>query len=256
MKKVKIFYFLLVFLTFNLSSAAAIDMESARYKIKYGNVNIGARNMTSPTSLNKLSTTVGQLAASQFNSTGYIVKAGFQYWHSIVPFTFSVSNTNINLGTLVPNVFSTISDNTKTNLTVSFGSAGQYQVTAVEEGTLQTMNGDSIPDTSCNGGSDTCTESSAKTWTSTSTYGFGYNMASEDIPADFISSDYYRPFPNKKTDDSPAVVMSSSNVTVDLSSKPKDITHVSTVTFRANISALQAAGSYHTIISFVATPGY
>jgi len=259
--KVKTFYFLLVFLTFifllltfNLSGVAAIDMESARYRIKYGNVNIGASS-DQISSHYKLGTTIGQLAAGQFNSTGYVVKAGFQYWHAIVPFTFSVSNTNINFGTLVPNVFSTISDDTKTNLSVSFGSAGEYQVTTIEEGTLRTMTGNSIPDTICDGGTDTCTDALAKNWTSSSAYGFGYNMTLEDVPADF-SGDKYRQFPDRTTDDSPAIVMTSANVTVDLTSKPKDIIHLSTVTFKANISPLQAAGSYQTVISFVATPGY
>lgn len=225
-------------------------MESARYKIKYGNVDIGAKNQTS--SNYKLGTTIGQLAAGQFNSTGYVVKAGFQYWHAIVPFTFSISSTNINLGTLVPNVPSTAT----TNLSVSFGSAGEYQVTAIEEGALRTMTGNSIPDTICDGGSDTCTDALAKAWTSTSAYGFGYNMSLEDIPADFANNTYYRQFPDRTTADSPAVIMTSANVTVDLTSKPKDIIHLSTVTFKANISPLQAAGSYQTVINFVATPGY
>lgn len=231
----------------------ATDMESARYQIKYGNVDIGAGNMTSPTSLNKLSTTIGQLAANQFSSAGYVVKAGFQYWHSIVPFTFSISDTSIDLGTLVPNVPSTAN----TNLSVSFGSAGQYQVTAIEEGPLRTMSGaNTIPDTVCDGGDEACTESSAGNWTTSSVYGFGYNMSNEDIPIDFIDTDHYRPFPDRTADESPTVIMSSANVTVDLTSKPKDITHISTAKFKANISPLQGAGSYQTVINFVATPGY
>jgi hypothetical protein len=245
---------LIVFLIFNLSDVVATDMESARYQIKYGNVNIGADNMTSPTSLNKLSSTIGQTAANKFSSAGYVVKAGFQYWHSIVPFTFSISDTNINLGTLIPDIPSSTAF---TNLSVSFGSAGEYQVTAIEEGTLRTMTAnDSIPDTACDGGSETCTETVAKTWTSNSVYGFGYNMSNEDVPTDFSDNDHYRPFPDRTADESPAVVMTNSNVTVDLNSKPKDIIHLSTMTFKANISALQPAGNYQTVISFVATPGY
>lgn len=231
--------------------ANATDMESGRYKIKYGNVNIGASN-NEVSSNYKLGTTIGQLAAGQFSSTGYVVKAGFQYWHAIVPFTFSISSTNIDLGTLIPNIPSTAA----TNLSVSFGAAGQYQVTAVEEGTLRTMTGNTIPDTVCDGGTNTCTDSLAKQWTSSTAYGFGYNMTLEDIPADFINSTYYRQFPDRSTGDSPAVVMTNTNVTVDLTSKPKDITHVSTVTFKANISSLQQTGSYQTVINYVATPGY
>ena len=36
-------------------------------------------DITSPTSGNKISTSLGQAAAEQFNSAGYIVRAGFQY---------------------------------------------------------------------------------------------------------------------------------------------------------------------------------
>ncbi len=242
----EILTFAFLLLTFNLSSAAATDMESSRYQLKYGNIHIGAVEPTSAN--NKLSTTVGQTAANIFSQGGYIIKAGFQYWHSIIPFSFSVSNTNINLSTLVPNVFSTISDSTKTNLTVSFGAAGEYQVTAIEETQLQTMTGQKIPDTKCDGGdADPCTASLAKTWTSTSSYGFGYNMSSNDIPTDFSTSDHYRPFPNLAGSGTPAVVMSN----IDAGKN-----RTSTMTFKANISSLQEAGNYHTIISFVATPGY
>ena len=237
-----------------VKTVSALNMESASYQIKYGNVNVGAENMTKTGSY-KLSTTLGQLAAGEFNSTGYTIKAGFQYWHAIVPFTFSIAKTNIDLGSLLPNTPST----DFTTLSVSFGAAGQYQVTAIEEGTLQTTTGNVIPDTSCD--NNDCDETTATVWNSSSIYGFGYKMANEDIPAIFTScgATCYRRFPDRTTlptAESPAVVMSSANVTVDLASKPKDITHTSTITFKANVSALQQTGSYKTIINFVATPSY
>ncbi len=216
-------------------------MESSRFQIKGGNVNSAAGNKASEGY--KLSDTIGQLAAGEFSSTGYVVKAGFQYIHSIIPFRFSVSNINIPLGTLAPNISSTAT----TNLTVYFGGAGQYQVTAIEEGPLKTLSANSIPDTNCDTGGDTCTESLAKSWTSSTAYGFGYNMSGDDIPADFISTSYYRPFPNRTAAESPTVIMSSVNVGKN---------RQSTMTFKANISPIQPAGSYQTIINFVATPSF
>ncbi len=239
MKKVVSTLLLALFFT---GTVQALDMDSSRFHIDSANVNSASGDKSS--SGYKLSDTIGQTAAGQFSSTGYVVKAGFQYIHSIIPFEFSVSDINIDLGTLVPNTPSTAA----TVLTVGFGSAGQYQVTAEEIGPLETLSGaNSIPDTSCNGGADTCTESLAKLWTSTSAYGFGYNMAGNDIPADFISSSYFRPFPDRTAVESPQVVMSSNNVGQD---------RQATLTFKSNISSLQPLGSYQTVVNFVATPGF
>jgi hypothetical protein len=216
-------------------------MDSSQFKIESANVEIAGGNKSSTSY--KLSDTVGQLAAGEYSSSGYVVKAGFQYLHSIIPFSFSISNTNIAFGTLVPDIPSTAT----TNLTVSFGNSGQYQVTAIEEGPLKTQSGVAVPDTTCDGGANTCSESLAKVWSSTSAYGFGYGMSGNDIPTDFVNSTYYRPFPDRTASEPPAVVMTSTNV-----SKSR----VSTVTFKANISASQQSGSYQTIINFVATPSY
>ncbi|KKT48012.1 MAG: hypothetical protein UW37_C0001G0017 [Candidatus Gottesmanbacteria bacterium GW2011_GWA2_44_17] len=219
----------------------AVPMDSSSFKIESANVEVAGGNKSS--SNYKLADTIGQLAAGQYSSDGYIVKAGFQYLHSIIPFRFSISNINIALGTLVPSTPTTAT----TNLTVYFGGAGQYQVTAIEEGPLKTQSGNTIPDTSCNGGGNTCNESLAKVWSSPTAYGFGYGMSGNDIPADFIDSTYYRPFPDRTVAESPATVMTSINVGKN---------RQSTVTFKTNISSIQPAGSYQTVINFVATPSY
>ncbi|MCL4363713.1 hypothetical protein M1328_00570 [Patescibacteria group bacterium] len=244
---IRSFVILVVVLSFGIcvfkftKSADALDMQSPRFRIDSGNVNTAAGDKSSASY--KLSDTIGQLAAGQFSSTGYVVKAGFQYIHSIIPFQFSISNINIPLGVLTPNTPSTAT----TNLTVSFGGAGQYQVTAIEENQLKTLSGNAIPDTSCDGGLQTCSTSTAAVWSSTSAYGFGYNMIGNDIPADFTNSTYFRPFPNLSLSASPAVVMSSINVGKN---------RQSTMTFKANVSPIQPAGSYQTIINFVATPSF
>ncbi len=217
-------------------------MNSNTFRIESASVNDGAGNKSSTNY--KLSDTLGQLAAGEFSSNGYVIKAGFQYLHSIIPFRFSISDIRIDFGTLTPDVASTDT----TTLTVSFGGAGQYQVTAAEIGPMTSLGGgNTIPDTACNGGSDTCTETSAKPWTSSSAYGFGYTMSGNDIPADFTNSTYYRPFSDRLLSESPAVVMSNINVGRN---------RQSTVTFKSNISSIQPAGTYQTVINFVATPSY
>jgi len=135
MTKIKAFLILLLFSTTSLilKSVLAINMESPLFRIQYGEVGIAGGNKASESY--NLSDTVGQTAAGQFNSSGYIVKAGFQYLHSIIPFRFSISNTNISFGTLLPNTPQTAT----TTLTITFGASGQYQVTAIEEGKLRTL---------------------------------------------------------------------------------------------------------------------
>jgi len=245
-------------LTFNFSPVLAIEMNSPQYRIQMGDVNIGAANQLESANGNLLSDTLGQLAANQFNSSGYIVKAGFQYIHSIVPFSFSISNTNIDFGEIYANNPVTAT----TDLSVSFGGGGQYQVTVEELERLKTIVGSNyIDDTCCDAGCSSeskCTETTAAVWNEDSTTGFGYKMSLEDIPTTFTTcgTSCYRPFPDASIPDSPAVVMSSPDVTVDLASKPKDIIHLARMTLKLNVGGTQAAGTYQTILNFVATPSY
>lgn len=238
-----VFYFLcIIFFLFFLKSALSITMRSTSYRVEESNVNIGAANQKSYTY--DLSSTLGQTAAGKFVSNGYIVKAGFQYIHSTIPFSFSISDISINFGNVIPNTPVTQT----TELTVSFGSAGEYQITAQENGPLSLPDKSAtIPDTSCNGGSETCTEYTAAVWDSNTAYGFGYNMSGNDIPADFVNSSYYRRFPDKSANENPAIVMSSKNVGIE---------RKATVTFKLNVSPTQQGGVYDTVINFIATPSF
>jgi hypothetical protein len=258
-----IFFITVVFFT---ASAHAVNMDSNQYHIKFGTIDIGGQKMSNPAEGTYLSTSLGQTAAGQFQSNGYIVKAGFQYIYSRIPFTFSVSNIRADLGTLTPNTPSTAA----INLSVSFGGAGQYVVTAGEMGPFRNFDNIPIANTACDGGANTCSTTLAKPWTSLSAYGFGYSMSGTDIPADFINATYYRPFADKTVPQQPATVMQSSNVTQNLTptpnpsltpaplltGTPRNTTHQSTMTFKVNISPLQSAGSYNTVIHFVATPSF
>lgn len=217
-------------------------MQSDQYKIQFGNINIGSKTQTSDNY--NLTTTLGQTAAQEFQSNGYIIKAGFQYIYALKQFSFSLSDINIDFGTAIPN---TPIERTLT-LTVTFPYSGDYQVTVVENGPLKTLNNqNSIPDTQCDGGANNCNETLAKPWTSSTAYGFGYNMTGNDIPGDFIDSSYFRPFPDLTVAESPAVVMSSSTVGVNKQA---------TMTLKLNISNLQPAGNYQTILIFNAVPSY
>lgn len=260
-----------IFLTFASKQTFAINMESPRFKIQFGDINIGAIDSISDSY--NLSTTLGQTAAGEFSRDGYVVKAGFQYIHSIIPFAFSVSNTNINLGNLYPDTPNAVT----TKLKVSFGKAGGYQVTASETGSLQTLSGiDSIPDVNCGEGNNSCDEDNAKSWTSNSSYGFGYNVSCNGIdnsipcfsaiPPAFKTCGnndcptYYRRFSDILQSETPRVIMASPNVTIYTPTPYPDAvnrnTNQTTLTFKANISSMQPAGTYQTVINFVAMPGF
>lgn len=227
-----------ILLTALLLAQAVIN--SPNYRIQFPNLNSGAGI---PSSTNyKMDTTIGQTAPGLYSSTGYRVKAGFQYIHSIIPFSFSISKFLIDFGTLTPQT--PVTDTSV--LTVSAGGAGGYQVTARENHPLRVSGAtETIPDTLCDSGS--CSETTAGVWTSASTYGFGYNMAGDDIPAAFINNTYFKQFADASLGESSQVIMSSANV-----GKSRQ----ATITYKVNISQIQPAGSYQNIITFVATPTY
>lgn len=240
--KILIFIFtIFIFFIIQYKQISAVNMESSRFKIESANTSIASGEKSSTNY--RLSDTLGQLAAGEFYSSGYIVKAGFQYLRSITPFKFTISNTNVNLGTLIPNNPSTAS----ITLRIDFEGAGQYQVSVAENHPLKTLSGISIPDTTCDGGNETCSESIAKNWTNNFSYGFGYNMSGNDIPPDFDSPSKFRPFPDLSASENPVIIMSSQNVGKN---------RQATLTFKVNISPIQPAGTYQTVINFIATPSF
>ncbi len=224
------------------SSIQAANMESNQYRIQHGIISTGGDDLSSTDY--KLSTTLGQTVASQFESSGYIIKAGFQYMHSIIPFGFKVSDTQIDLGSVNPNNPKKAS----ITLTVNFGSAGQYQVVVHEEGPLKTFDKKSnIADTNCDGGKNTCTETKASFWTQSKAYGFGYNIQGDDISADFKNDQYFRSFADTTLDEPSSIIMHSTNVGKN---------RQAIVTFKVNISPLQTTGSYDTVINLIALPSF
>ena len=241
--KKRAFLSIFVFTFFLLKPIGVIAqavIESPNYRIQFPNLNSGAGI---PTSTNyALDSTLGQTGPGQFSSAGYIVKSGFQYIHSIIPFSFAIEKIAIPFGTLTPQTPKT---DTST-LTVSSGGAGGYQVTAKESNPLKNQaSANTIPDTLCDAG--TCSQTAAGVWSQNTTYGFGYNMSGNDIPAAFVDATYFKQFADVNSAESAQVVMSSANV-----GKARQ----STITYKVNVSNVQPAGTYRNIITFTATPSY
>lgn len=239
-KQLSLFLCLIIFTT--LSPIVYADtLTSPAFEIKMGTVNITGGSKSS--SSFKLTDTVGQTFQGRFDSAGYVVKAGFQYIYTLIPFTFTISNLDLNFGSLVPG-----SPSLLTNiLTVTTGSAFGYTVKAIEDHPLRLLNGVvTIPDTSCDLASP-CTQTDATPWTDNLRYGFGYNIQGTDVDtAEFVDNTYYRSYPIQNVDQ-PATIMSRSGVATN---------SAATVTYKVNVSGLQAAGTYQNNIQYIAIPAF
>lgn len=222
--------------------SSADRFDSASYTIQFGNFNItsGEKSSASYT----VTDTVGQTGAGPYGggAGSYFIGGGFQYIYPLRDFEFSLSSLAIDLGTLLPGAHSSQSH----TITISTRGASGYKVYAYADHGLRHTDGVTIiPHTTCDAGS--CTTSSAAVWTNQNIAGFGYNMSGQDVPADFVSTSYFRPFADASLAQAMQVVMSSSNLVLD---------HQSTVTYKAGVVGSQAAGSYNTTVKFVAVPGY
>ena len=234
---------MLVFTIYGYSFVFADDLKSPTFEIQMSTINITGGNKSNLSGTINLADTVGQTFQGRFDGSGYVVQAGFQYINTIIPFTFKISNLDIDFGSVVPGVVSTRSN----VLTVTTGSAYGYSVKAIEDHPLkQSGNTTTIPDTSCDLATP-CIKTNADVWSDIARFGFGYNMAGSDVDAtDFINSNYYRPFPVENTDQ-PVVVMSKNGVATS---------SAATVTYKININANQAAGTYQNAIQFIAIPSF
>jgi hypothetical protein len=244
--KILLFFILNTFyLILNTNFVLAQHFTSPSYIIDWGNFNITSGKKSSANY--SLTDTVGQNAPGLYTSTGYKVKAGFQYiYDTFNQFSFSIDDLNIALGTLVPGVASTATN----IITITTPSGHGYQIMAHVNHPLSLLTGTTIPNTTCNIGA-TCTVSSANVWNSVSAYGFGFNAIGIDTSGTvtgvgtssyFLNNTYYRPF--------------SSTGQIIMSEDSPIANHSARVSYKANISSLQSAGNYQNAVIFTAVPKY
>jgi hypothetical protein len=239
-----------------LGQTRAQPMSSDSYLIQFGNFNMGAGQFDPSTSYN-MTYTLGQIAAGPYGDYGddeesyYFIGAGFQYIYQIGTFSFSISDIDIDLGTLTPG-----SHNTGTNyITISTRGAGGYTIYSYEQYRLAHRGGlDFIDDTECDVGY-TCYVDQAEPWQTESVPGFGFNISGDNVAEDFttanpncIDNTYcFRPFADVSTGGTMQEIMGSEAIA---NSERADII------YKAGIDGAQAAGHYETGIVFVAVPGY
>ncbi|TRZ48521.1 hypothetical protein D4S03_09790 [bacterium] len=222
----------------------ADELKSPAFEIQMSTINITGGRKSNESGTVNLTDTVGQTFQGQLNSAGYVILAGFQYINTLIPFSFKISDLDINFGSLVPGAPGAPQTNV---LTVTTGSAFGYSVKAIEDHPLRRSDGvTTIPDTSCDLATP-CVPTNADVWADNSRYGFGYNMAGADVDTnDFVGSTYYRPFPVQNIDD-PAIVMSDTGIATS---------SAATVSYKVNIDGAQAAGTYQNSIQYIAIPAF
>jgi hypothetical protein len=228
-------------LFFTSSINAQADMSNDSYIIQFGNLNSFAGKPSN--SQYSLGVTGGQTAPGLYSGTNYKVRSGFQYIHSVIPFSFAISSLFIDFGPITPGAPVTRTN----NLTVSNGSAYGYTVLARENHPLR-MNstGLSIPDTTCDSG--TCDEQTSGTWSNILTYGFGYrcdNVNGSDCETGFSNPTDFKQFASSESAELAQPVMTGTNVGRNIESQ---------ITYKVNISATQASGEYGNAITFIAVP--
>lgn len=226
----------------------AFTMSNLLYILEFGNLNSGAGIATGGT--RKLISTIGETGAGQFIGTNYQLCAGFyggvencQTATQAITFTFSISQTLIDFGTLEPN-----NPVSRTNtLSINTNSIYGYSISAIEDHSLSIPNSSTlIPDTTCDNGQ--CTNSLASLWVNALTYGFGFrcdNVVGTDCASDFSSANTFRPFASTKNNQTPQILASGTSGQ-----------KTSQVTYKVNISGTQAPGLYSNNISFIATPTF
>ena len=240
--KNKLVIFLFLFIAF-LSQAKAENMRSDSYYIQFGNFNITSGEKDSASY--HLTDTVGGMAIGpygQYGSSSYFIGSGFQYIYQVDYFTFNISKLLIDFGDLFYGSFNTDSH----TISITTPGASGYKIYAFENQSLKLVDGDDeIRDTLCDAGD--CDETVAASWTDADNYGFGFNVSGDDVPSDFVNSNYFRQFANNNLGESMQTVMESNNVAID---------ETATITYKVSPRGDQSSGTYETSIVFVAVPGY
>lgn len=220
-------------------------MQSPNYRLQLDVVN-NQLETAEDNNLISLQSILEEADFLHFQEKGYALKYCCAYFSSgekITPFVFTVSKSGSNFGMIEP--FK--AQSRETDLTVGFAKMGQYQVTAAAETPLVNFNADKIIDNTICSANDKCYKNQAKPWISDKASGFGYNLAGDDIPFDFVNSTYFRPFANKILAESSVVIMSG---TIK-ENQPK-----AKITQKLIIKIDQQAESYQVVINYTAAPLY
>lgn len=228
--------FLILLLSSNSTYSFEAISESA--KLGWGTVNNFADRSSSESF--SMIDTGGQLGVDVYTSENYKILAGFGYYYSLIPFSFTIdSPTSFNFSSLVAGV----PQMAYTDLLVSSGAAHGYVVTVYQTNQLESTYsaGEYIEDTLGDNGDITYTQ--AGMWELSTTYGFGYRM-SNLVGTDATFTSGYKQFADISNSEEPQVIMQNSGVTRDSSAR---------LYYKVNVGSMQDSGFYENGIIFRCT---
>lgn len=233
MKRVLILVSLaLIFLCIQVN---AVELQSPRFNLQTESV--GFQSDKKNNSYTSLSSLWGDKAYQLFKSQNYYMTSEMNS-----NISFSLSNALIDLGDL------TLHKENSKSVSVDLNSNIQMsQLGIMQEYSLKSPSGEIIEETKCDDEQNPCNNALAKTWSSPTQYGFGYNAQGENVGQDFVGNTFYRPLPNQNQDKLPITLM--------INNMNKTKSHA-IITFKINVNPSQAVGTYDTIIDFIALPGY
>lgn len=244
----KAFIFILIALSLILSifvlPASAQNMENSMYKIQSGNIKTFSPDLNvSDYNLNDNSALIDATKITGFN---FEVNLGDDYRKTMIPFSFSISDTQADFGSFSPT--NPVSRNI--NLIIKNSKLAGYKVTAAQNHELtEAKKGSKIPDTTCDNGQ--CTETVSAKWDSTLAYGFGYRCDSSksscvENDKSFELKNFFKQFPNSTDNESATTILSEGS----------SLGQEASTTYKVNISSSQPSGSYSNSIIYLAIPSY
>lgn len=184
---------------------------------------------------------VNPIKSSQIiNGNGFTAIMGHGQNSDVKPFTFSISDSNINFGEIKPGEPLT---RTQT-ITLTTGSANGFQVVGFEDNPLRSANKYEIPNTNCDNGN--CTNILSDIWSLPLTYGFGYrceNVAGTPCLAG-INKTTYKRFSNLEAEELPSLILFSLTKT-----RSEAI-----IEYKVNIPGNQPEEGYTTTVNLLAVP--
>lgn len=157
------------------------------------------------------------------------------------PFTFSLSSLITDFGFLSPQT-----PVTKSLDLIVYGGGRAYQVLAYANHPLKSADGKTLINDTL-GDEAKIDEMKAATWSEKSVYGFGFNLAGDDIPSDFTGEQAYRQLADAEKKEKPQIIMSHD--------QPGLKTSKATVTYKVNLPEEKTARLGNTVF-YLALPQY
>ncbi len=235
-----------IFIIYLFASLSTNQVYGQKFKLKTKAVSVGSE---SESSLSPLSNRLDSKQEGQFHINGFVFLTGYSYLKALQPMKIEVDDTHIELGKLTNGKIS------KSAFNISIIAPASFAIKVNQNGPLSSIEGSTIiPDTSCNGGRQKCTESIGRAWTKHNEAGFGYRFDSNFATNDFKSESNFRRFPDKKAHENSAIVMQGGTPIENVSNNIR--LYTGKLTAKAVAFEQKNESVYSTIIDLIAIPSY